>query len=298
MNQHTPDEVRELLRAVPFPGLHRDIVAFGFVRDIDVKGTAVTVTFAPNTTSEEKVQEMEEGIRQTLYQEGYVLVQVRTEPPFDDDAMLLGAGTMNPLQMELLEEGIEPQPDVFAGAQGSAGAPAGPMPMEAQVPTPIAGPDGGPDESYQGPVPVFQWEVDPADETAPTGETAVLDGDWEFRVWWQQRLERDLVYASMQAVRDDWATHEGHAREHPVGRTEAVNLVYDTRRCGVVAIYGTVRDFRPFVDAFCKAYGLAVSDEDDASASTAAAPTDAPAAAAEHRCTCGARHHGQEVHRE
>ena len=46
----------------------------------------------------------------------------------------------------------------------------------------------------------------------------------------------------------------GAARLHPVGRTEAVNLVYDATRGAVVAIYGTVRDFRPFVEAFRRGY--------------------------------------------
>ncbi len=40
----------------------------------------------------------------------------------------------------------------------------------------------------------------------------------------------------------------------PVGRTEAVNLVYDITRGAIVAIYGTVQDFRPFVEAFGRAY--------------------------------------------
>ncbi len=41
-----------------------------------------------------------------------------------------------------------------------------------------------------------------------------------------------------------------------MGRSEAVNLVYDMDREAVVAVYGTVRDFRPFVDAFRRGYVL------------------------------------------
>ena len=40
------------------------------------------------------------------------------------------------------------------------------------------------------------------------------------------------------------------------GAHEAVNLTYDLDRKAVVAIYGTVRDFRPFVDAFYRGYVL------------------------------------------
>jgi metal-sulfur cluster biosynthetic enzyme len=289
MNDRTPDQVKDTLRQVVYPGLRRDIVSFGFVRDVEVNGTAVTVTFAPNTTSADKVETMENGIRETLYQDGFALVQVRTEAPYDDEDMLLGTGTVNPLQMELMEEGIEPQPDAFLGAPRTQEAPAGPLPGETEVPTPIDGPSGGPHDGYDGPVPVFQWQVDPADESAPTAETAVLMDDWEFRVWWQQRLEHDLVYASLQAVRDDWASHDGAARAHPVGRTEAVNLVYDARREGIVAIYGTVQDFRPFVEAFRRAYGPTPPEHPPASEH---APTHEHAAGCS--CSCGR----QEAHHE
>ena len=53
----------------------------------------------------------------------------------------------------------------------------------------------------------------------------------------------------MQAMSEDWVDDD-NASPHPVGRSAAVNLVYDESRNAVVAIYGTVRDFRPFVKAF------------------------------------------------
>jgi hypothetical protein len=61
----------------------------------------------------------------------------------------------------------------------------------------------------------------------------------------------------MQAMKEDWVDHDNNAVPHPIGRSEAVNLVYDVSRSAVVAIYGTVRDFRPFV----KAFGLAYANE-------------------------------------
>lgn len=255
MQDWTADDVCEALRKVRYPGLSRDIVSFGFVRDVTVDGAAVTVRFAPDTTDAAKVAEMEDAIRDVLYSEAFALVQVRTEAAFDDDVMLLGRGTMNPLQAELLEEGIEPQPDLLAN--GSNGSPSGASGLpgfgEWQPPDPFEGPSAGPDPSYRGALPVFQWEVNPDDEGAPTAEEVVLDGDWEFNVWWQALPARGLVYASLQATRPDVETRE-EARGHPVGRNDAVNLVYDERRRGVVAVYGTVRDFRPFVDAFRRAY--------------------------------------------
>ena len=115
---------------------------------------------------------------------------------------------------------------------------------------------GGPrSEEDEGDLPVLQWEIDPNDPDAKSGTANLVIGDWDFRVWWQVH-PRGLVYASIQAMRDDWVEHEGAARSHPVGRSEAVNLAYDAERKAVVAVYGTVRDFRPFVDAFYRGYVL------------------------------------------
>ncbi len=46
------DRVRGLLRSVRHPGFERDIVAAGFVKDIEDEGKRVTVLFAPNTRSQ------------------------------------------------------------------------------------------------------------------------------------------------------------------------------------------------------------------------------------------------------
>jgi hypothetical protein len=119
-------------------------------------------------------------------------------------------------------------------------------------PEPLGGPRS---DAYEGELPVFQWQIDPHDPAAKSGTANLIIGNWEFRVWWQIHPER-LVYASIQAMRDDWVEHGGTARSHPVGRSEAVNLVYDMERKAVVAVYGTVQDFRPFVDAFYRGYVL------------------------------------------
>lgn len=107
-------------------------------------------------------------------------------------------------------------------------------------------------ERYEGAMPVFQWEMDPADSTMVSGSADVVEGDWEYSVWWQTHPAK-LVYVSIQALQDDSAESPG--RKHPVGRNVTVNLVYDPVRDGIVSIYGTARDFRPFVLAFAKAYG-------------------------------------------
>lgn len=124
-------------------------------------------------------------------------------------------------------------------------------------PQPLGGPGTNPASSptYEGELPVLQWEIDPQDPDANSGAADLTIGEWDFRMWWQEHASR-LVYTSIQAMQDDGVAHEGAARSHPVGRMEAVNLVYDKERKAVVAIYGTVRDFRPFVEAFYQSYVL------------------------------------------
>ena len=156
---------------------------------------------------------------------------------------------MTPLQAEMLEDGVMPQTDALH-----------PSLKRPNIAEEAGYGDEGPDP-FTGPMadkegtelPVYQWEIDPADASAESGVANISQGDWEFRVWWQVH-SADLVYASIQAMREDWVEHGGQARINPAGRSEAVNLVFDIRRGGVVAVYGTVRDFRPFVDAFHKGF--------------------------------------------
>lgn len=160
---------------------------------------------------------------------------------------------MTPLQAELLESGILPPADEVGATMQRVG-------MARDVGYGEAGPDPLPSPEassanarYAGWPPVFQWEIDPTDSTLESGEVSVTQGDWEYEIWFQVHPV-GLVYASIQALCEDPAG--GPERQHPVGRNVAVNLVYDRRRGGVVAIYGTARDFRPFVEAFRTACGL------------------------------------------
>jgi metal-sulfur cluster biosynthetic enzyme len=254
----SPDQaerVRGLLRSVRYPGFERDIVAAGFVKDIVVDGKRVTVHFAPNTRNQAKVEQMEADIRRTLGGAGdgagpFERVEIERHQPFPDLDRLSG-GSMTPLQAEILEDGVAPEADLVAQTmQRPDMAPqAG---YDEDGPAPLGGPRG---DTYDGELPVLQWEIDPHDAKAKSGTANLSINDWEFRLWWQVHPSR-LVYCSIQAMREDQVEHGGEARTHPVGRAAAVNLVYDTERKAVVAIYGTVQDFRPFVDAFYRGYVL------------------------------------------
>lgn len=165
---------------------------------------------------------------------------------------------MTPLQAELAEEGIRPDVDPLSGgavrpdlAPGAGYGEAGVQPIDG----PLSRGDGErPDTTYRGPIPVLQWEIDPQDPEVE-GRTAQmkLDG-WDYSMWWQEHTA-GLVYVSIQALRDDEGLNP-KARQHPVGSNVVVNLVYDRNRDGIVAIYGTARDFRPFVEAFRLGLGL------------------------------------------
>lgn len=278
MNVRSPERVRDILRGVPYPGLSRDIVSAGFVKDVVTDDGGVVVHFAPNSSNADKVRQMEDGIRTVLANAEITNVQITTSLPFDDadmalrkpitpesdsdyeiDRSITGNGVMNPLQAELREDGIPPEADVLRGDMASrAHDPAAGLAQE--PPEPFEGPVGA-GTTYDGVLPVFQWDIDPHDPAAESAETSVKIDDWEIRVWWQVHPIGDLIYASLQAMREDWADHVGAARQHPVGRSAAVNLVFDINRQAVLAIYGTVRDFRPFVEAFRVAYFSQLGDE-------------------------------------
>jgi metal-sulfur cluster biosynthetic enzyme len=252
-DKNEAERVRGLLRSVQYPGFQRDIVAAGFVKDIEAEGNGVTVHFAPNTRNQAKVEQMEADIRGALGGAGgFERVEIERHQAFvDTDLLMSSGGGMTPLQAEMIENGVAPEADIMRRTmQRPDMAPrAG---YDEDGPAPLGGPRS---DVYEGELPVFQWQIDPHDPAAKSGTADPKIGNWEFRVWWQVHPAR-LIYASIQAMRDDWVEHDGAARSHPVGRSEAVNLVYDMDREAVVAIYGTVQDFRPFVDAFYRGYVL------------------------------------------
>ena len=271
-------QVRELLRAVQYPGFSRDIVAAGFVGEIVALPPMVDVEFKPDTRDEGKVAAMEGEMRALLGEASFTDIRIRRVVPYVTEVPLrsaedlkrdLGrqAGSvaetanrlMTPLQAEMLEDGELPEADLLAVTLGrldvapAAGyGPGGPKPLT------------GPREAlaFDIPVPVLQWDIDPHDPEARTVQREIELAGWDYRVWWQAHPQSELLYVSMQAMKEDWVDHDNNAVPHPIGRSEAVNLVYDERREAVVAIYGTVRDFRPFVKAFALAHASETAARD------------------------------------
>ncbi len=249
MQRPTVEQVRERLRAVCWPGFDQDIVAAGFIKEIDVREGSVLIGFEVRTRRSDKVDSMEEGIRQVLSSlPGVEGVEIRRIEPVLDPVLSEG-GRKSPLQAEVAAEGGVPDPDPMLGVVDS-GAEFGPR-WDGKRP----GRGGSVSTAYHGAVPVPQWDIDPTDPEAKSGEAHITLDDWEYRMWWQVH-PAELVYVSIQAIADDTVSHGRTARAHPVGRAVAVNLVYDPRRSAIVAIYGTSSDFRPFVEAFRQGFGL------------------------------------------
>lgn len=105
-----------------------------------------------------------------------------------------------------------------------------------------------PNEEWEGYPKVLQWDIDPTNASFESGESTVSLVDWQFEIWWQKHPS-SLMYVAIQAMHEDEVEQDGE-RKHPVGRNVVVNLVYDSNREAIIAVYGTARDFRPFIEAF------------------------------------------------
>jgi len=77
----TPQELLEALRQVKYPGFTRDIVSFGFIKDIEVGGTGVTVQLAPTTDNPEVIAQMRQEILDVLESLVAVPVEVVVQRP-------------------------------------------------------------------------------------------------------------------------------------------------------------------------------------------------------------------------
>ncbi len=174
---------------------------------------------------------------------------------------------LSPLQDEVQQAGgvFDPDPLIAATVRPDIAPGAG---YDEEGPSPLGGPMGDRTSTrWQGEVPVFQWEIDPTDPARQQyGESEVERGGWIFRIWWQVH-PAGLVYASISAMADE-EEERPQARHHPIGRNVAVNLVYDLRRQGVAAIYGTALDFRPFVEVFLEGFGVTKQEESAQAIST------------------------------
>ena len=77
----SPQEILEQLKRVAYPGLTRDIVAFGFVKDIEIGSRGVTITLSPTTDNQDVIAEIRRRVVGTVQAMGVDTVEIVVEPP-------------------------------------------------------------------------------------------------------------------------------------------------------------------------------------------------------------------------
>jgi len=244
----------DCLKTMKDPGTQQDIVTLGLVQDIQVEGRRVMVQLVPPPGDPYLHEALAKSIQRKLTKQDDV-EQVKVSWP-KHEGCTCGGDSVNSasLSLPILENGFESGQESMndsllrTGIAPEAG-------YGEDGPEQLLSPELDiPDDRYEGWPPVYQWEIDPADPTLKCGEEHARIGNWEYEIWWQAHPS-DLVYVCIQALQDDAVTG-GPERAHPTGRNVVVNLVYDHRREAVLAVYGTARDFRPFIEAFRTGCGL------------------------------------------
>lgn len=110
----TQDDVLNALRTVKFPGFNRDIVSFGFVKNVEISGVNVLVHLAIRTNSPEHAQAIKDNTEQVLQaipKVGRVSLKIDIESP----------GTQAGGQASQAAQGIPGVGHVIAVASGKGG---------------------------------------------------------------------------------------------------------------------------------------------------------------------------------
>ena len=253
----------DCLRSMKDPDSQRDIVDIGLVHDVQVSGQDVTVLLTPPVGDAYRHEALAAAIRRRIGDADDIeRVKVTwPKPGIGDRSEGNHAAASVPLpildneapEIPFETDPMDPNFRRFNMAPEAGYGEEGPE----QLPSPEMSIPG---DRYEGWPPVFQWEIDPADPSPESGEAHVRIEDWEYEIWWQAH-PAELVYASIQALGDDTVT-SGPERPHPMGRNVVVNVVFDRRREAVIAVYGTARDFRPFIEALRMGLGLEQSDKE------------------------------------
>ena len=245
--QCSEEKAWECLRSMKDPASGEDLVSSGVVKNLEVTGRDVTVHLEPAGGDKYRLEALGAAIRRELGAlEGVERIVVTGASPAPGDARA-DAG-MAAVHLPILND--SPANAALSRADMAPGAGYGP-----DGPEPLPSPEFDiPDDTYEAWPPVYQWQIDPKDPDLVSGESQVRIGEWDYDIWWQEH-PAGLVYAAIQALHDDTMT-TGPQRPHPTGRNVVVNIVWDDHRGAVVAVYGTARDFRPFIEAFRIGRGL------------------------------------------
>jgi ATP-binding protein involved in chromosome partitioning len=92
----TTDTITDALRAVPYPGLTRDLVSFGMVEHVDVCDGRATIRLGVHTRDAAALATLERNVEAAVLRLGASAVTVQIVPPKPNTALPLRAGTPDP----------------------------------------------------------------------------------------------------------------------------------------------------------------------------------------------------------
>lgn len=120
MSSPTPDDIKNALKAVKYPGYSRDIVSFGLIKEAKAANGAVSVSLqltSPNAQAAAQIKAESEQILRTLPGVQHVHVEVKT-PPAAPGAASAPAGGQSPWAGQNRVPGIK---HIVAVASGKGG---------------------------------------------------------------------------------------------------------------------------------------------------------------------------------
>ena len=104
------DKVMEQLKGVKYPGFSRDIVSFGIVKSVDVKGESVKVLLQMSSASEASQEEIRNRVISVL-KEDFSTVDIQIDQQQDS--------TQAPVQQSELIPGVKRTIAVASGKEAS-----------------------------------------------------------------------------------------------------------------------------------------------------------------------------------
>ena len=75
------DDIQNLLKEIKYPGFKRDIVSFGFVKNIVVEGTSIEITLQINSDNEKTISQLRQDINKKFNDNGLTKIIINIHKP-------------------------------------------------------------------------------------------------------------------------------------------------------------------------------------------------------------------------
>jgi len=115
INKLTIDKIRSILQNIKYPGFSRDIVSFGMVKNISIKGNSADIDLQINSKNEDNLMQLKNHIEETLHQNGLNEVNIYFQKPTPQSS-----STGNE-QQSLNQQSIPGVDNIIAIASGKGG---------------------------------------------------------------------------------------------------------------------------------------------------------------------------------